>query len=257
MEYQQEDALPGYAGRVGRVGVAVDQPVCSHQGEIVEIDLAIIVQVTGEDVSADALQGKTMAGSRCYRYKVISRRGRRLAPPIIAPYGNRAVRAQAKTMVFSRCYCGKGIRGIGQVQGTVDALLTPAEDGVRTGGGGEHRPKAEEQGTEAERPAPAASAILRVHFSTLLQAPTILLILKTKAAGRRQYECSTLHGQYARKIRRAYRAITWLAGVPQAFFRRMHVASFVVSACCRCNRAVAMETSRRSAALILRRILLS
>jgi len=53
-------------------------------------------------------------------------------------------------MVPARCYCDEGIREIGQELGTVDALVTPTEDGVRAGGGGERRPKAEEQGGEAD-----------------------------------------------------------------------------------------------------------
>ena len=55
--------LFGDAGGVGGVYMAVDQPVCGHSGEIVEIDFAIIIQVAGEDMPADALQGKTTVPS--------------------------------------------------------------------------------------------------------------------------------------------------------------------------------------------------
>jgi len=60
--------------------------------------LAIPITTPSDDRAVRA-QGKTMVPSRCYCYEVISRRGRRLAIPIIAPSDNRAVRAQGKTMV--------------------------------------------------------------------------------------------------------------------------------------------------------------
>jgi len=67
--------LFGDAGGVVGVCVAVDEPGCGHWGEIVKVDLAIIVQVAGKDVLADALQRKTMPVSRCYCGKRVRRIG--------------------------------------------------------------------------------------------------------------------------------------------------------------------------------------
>ena len=91
--------LFGDAGRVGRLYIAVNQPVSGHQAEIIKIDLAIIIQVAGKDVPADALQGKIIVVSCTDGNKSISLRG---SPrPTLPPADNTTVGLESKRMAHS------------------------------------------------------------------------------------------------------------------------------------------------------------